>query len=270
MPKLDRSDISLHYEVTGDGPPILLLAGMLSDSASWGPLVPLLEPNFTVIRPDNRTTGRTTPWDASVTVQHMAQDAAALMEHLGHDRFHVAGHSMGGLMATEVAGLIPHGVQTLTILASAPVRVPRTMAVFDTLREIRHAPDGERLWLLALYPWIFRPAFFADPSNTDIALQAALNYPHAQSLSAMAHQIEALRGYRPTARLNEIRCSTKIVFAEHDLLIPESLGREAYAHIASVEQVTLPDAGHSIHWDAPDSVADHVIEFVGQNPIEGT
>lgn len=102
MPDLPLSDISLHYEVDGSGPPLLMLAGMLSDSASWGALAPLLSDHFTLIRPDNRSTGRTTPWDAETSVAQMARDALTLMEYLGHDTFHVVGHSMGGLMAMEL------------------------------------------------------------------------------------------------------------------------------------------------------------------------
>ncbi|MEO0391088.1 MAG: alpha/beta hydrolase, partial [Pseudomonadota bacterium] len=105
MPDVQLNDIQMHFEVQGEGPPVVLLAGMLSDSASWGPLVQPLAHHFTVVRPDNRTTGRTVPWDAPVSIGQMAQDAAALMRHLGHDTYHVVGHSMGGLMAMELAGL---------------------------------------------------------------------------------------------------------------------------------------------------------------------
>lgn len=259
MPDLALSGLNYHYEVTGDGPPLILLAGMLSDSASWTPLLPLLTPHFTLIRPDNRTTGRTTPWDARVSVGRMAEDALALMDHLGHAHFHVAGHSMGGLMGMELAGLAGPRVASLTILASGPVRVPRTMAVFDTLAEIRAQEGGETLWLKALYPWIFRPAFFADPANTEAALAGALAYPHAQSLPAMRHQIEALRSFRPCVRPAEIGTRTQVLFAEHDVLIPEAPSRAAFAQMPHITQDVIPDAGHSIHWDQPQAVADRII-----------
>ncbi len=268
MPELARDDITLHYEVDGDGPPLLLLAGMLSDSASWGALAPLLTPHYTVIRPDNRTTGRTTPWEAEVSVAHMARDAQALMRHLGIDRYHLAGHSMGGLMAMELSGLEGDVIASLTILASAPVRVPRTMAVFDTLLAIRKSEGDQSLWLRALYPWIFRPAFFADPQNMQLALDAALSYPYAQSTDAMAHQIEALRGFRPATRPADITCPTQVIFAADDLLIPEAAAREAFSAIPGIQQHTIPDAGHSIHWDAPKSVAERLLGFIDNNPIK--
>ena len=261
MPDLPLSDISLYYEVDGHGPPLLMLAGMLSDSASWGALAPLLSDHFTLIRPDNRSTGRTTPWDAETSVAQMARDALALMDELGHAKFHVVGHSMGGLMAMELFGLAPERIQAMSILASAPVRAPRTMAVFDALLAVRRAPEGAQLWLRALYPWVFAPGFFSDPTNTETALAAALAYPHAQSADAMAHQLEALRGFRPTVRPADLRCPTQVLHGAEDLLIPRADAEEAFAQIPNVTQTTLPNAGHSIHWDASEAVAQHLRQF---------
>lgn len=266
MPDLSLPDLSLHYAVEGSGPPMLMLAGMMSDSASWGALAPLLAPHFTLIRPDNRSTGRSTPWDAPISVATMARDALALMDHLGHDRFHAVGHSMGGLMAMELWGLAPERIAALSILASAPVRAPRTMAVFDALLAIRRAPEGERLWLRALYPWVFAPGFFTDPDNVETALAAALAYPHAQSAEAMAHQMEALRGFRPTVRPADLTCRCQVLHGAEDLLIPRAAAEAAFAAIPGVVQHTLPDAGHSIHWDAPEAVARHLCQFHQTTP----
>lgn len=266
MPDLQLSDVSLHYEVSGDGPPLMLLAGMLSDGATWLPLLPLLEPHFTVIRPDNRTTGRTTPWDAPVTVGQMADDALELIGHLGHDRIDIAGHSMGGLMGMEIAGLAgPEKVRSLTILASAPVRIPRGMAVFEALLAIRRSgPRGEEMWLRALYPWIFRPDFFADPANVPAALEAALAYPYAQSADAMELQMRALAGFRPRVKAGDIACPVQTVFAGQDVLIPNDAARKAFSAIRDVRHVVIEDAGHSLIWDAPEAVAERILSFVDQ------
>ena len=98
MPNLERGDVTLHYKVTGSGPPLLMLAGFMSDHASWTPLVPLLQNHFTCVMPDNRTTGQTAPRDAPASIDVMCRDGLALMDHLGHDRYHVIGHSMGGII----------------------------------------------------------------------------------------------------------------------------------------------------------------------------
>ncbi|QFT58310.1 Haloacetate dehalogenase H-1 [Sulfitobacter sp. THAF37] len=267
MPDLTLDDLSLHYEIEGDGPPLVLLAGMLSDNAAWTPLIPLLRDRFTLIRPDNRTTGRTTPVNAPATMNDMVQDVVALMDHLGHPRFHVAGHSMGGLMTLEVAGLFPDRVASATVMASGRVRSPRTTAVFEALLAIRRMPGGEEAWLRALYPWIFRPEFFAQPGSVEAALEAAQAYPYAQTADAMAHQLDAFKAFRPQARLSDIACPTLILYAAQDVLVPPALARPGFEGIADLREATVEDAGHSIVWDAPQSVVSHLDDFLSAHPF---
>ena len=261
MPEFTTEDVTLHYEVDGSGPPLVLIAGMMSDSASWGPLLPLLTPHFTVVRPDNRSTGRTRPWDAPAGIDLVARDAMALMRHLGHTRYHVAGHSMGGLVGLDIAGLAPEAVLSLGVLASSRTRAPRTVAVFESLLEIRRQSADPGLWLRALYPWAFRPGFFEDPAHVEAAVAAALAYPHGQSTEAMAHQVAALRRYRPAAALEEIRCPVLVLYAGQDVLIPLPGAADPLAGIADVTIQTIEDAGHSIHWDAPELVAAALVAF---------
>jgi len=248
MPECPHNDATIHYEISGSGPPLLLLAGMMSDSASWAP--------------DNRSTGRTRPAGRDVTVAQMVQDALAVMDHLGHAKFHVAGHSMGGLMSMELAALVPDRVASVGVLASGRVRVPRTMAVFDALLAIRRAPQGEEMWLRALYPWVFRPGFFEVAGQVDLAIAAARGYPYQQTVDAMALQVEALRGFRPVARPEAITCPTLVLYAGHDVLIPPAQARAGFAGIAQLTEVEIADAGHSIHWDAPEQVTDAMLGFL--------
>lgn len=267
MPELPLDDVTLHYEIDGSGPPLLLLAGMLSDSAAWAGVLPLIKDRFTVIRPDNRTTGRTTPWNAPADCSLMAQDALALMNHLGFAQFHVGGHSLGGLLSLEIAHLAPDQVATVTVLASGRVRSPRTAAVFDALLAVRRAPKGEEMWLRALYPWIFGNAFFDDAANIETALEAARAYPYAQSVDAMAHQIAAFRAFRPKSKPDQITCPTLVMYAGQDLMIPPVMAGPSFAAVPNLTEATIEHAGHSIIWDAPQEVAAHLSNFLAKHPI---
>ncbi|KIN62920.1 Lipolytic enzyme [Sulfitobacter noctilucicola] len=267
MPELKLSDITLHYEVDGSGPPVLLLAGMLSDNATWLPLVPLLSERFTVIRPDNRTTGRTEPKDAAADCALMAEDAMALMAHLGHEKFHVAGHSLGGLLSLEIAHTVPDRVATATVLASGRVRSPRTASLFSTLLAIRGAPEGEEMWLRAFYPWVFGNQFFEEPARIEEALIAARAYPHAQSFDAMKRQVAAFHAFRPKAKMAEITCPALVLYAGQDLMIPPDLARPSFAPIPDLTEATIEHAGHSIVWDAPTEVAAHLTSFLDANAL---
>ncbi|MFT5613278.1 MAG: pimeloyl-ACP methyl ester carboxylesterase [Granulosicoccus sp.] len=265
MPTLLTDDISLHYEIDGSGPPLLLIAGMVSDSASWQPIMPLLTDHFTVIRPDNRTTGRTTPWDAPTSMAHYANDCAALLDHLSYPRAHVLGHSMGGLIALHLATTHPSRIQTITLAASAPVRMARNTALFSALVDIRQSAAAPDLWLRAFFPWLFAPAVFDDPTAIDAAAEAALAYPYAQSAKAMRHQLNALKNYDPAA-IN-ISQPVQALLAENDLLIPMAMAQPALAGLSGLTTHIIPNAGHSIHWDAPHQVANHVLAFAKEHPI---
>lgn len=267
MPDLPLDDITLHYEIDGSGPPLMLLAGMLSDSATWTPLFPLLTDRFTVIRPDNRTTGRTEPKDAAADCALMAKDALALMDHLGFERFHCAGHSLGGLLTLELASAHPDRVASATVLASGRVRAPRTAALFDTLLAIRRAPEGEEMWLRALYPWIFGHRFFENLTNVETALEAALAYPHAQTMEAMARQIAAFRAFRPKAVPEQITSPTLILYAGQDIMVPPDAARASFEALPNAEHHVIGHAGHSIIWDATEDVAAHLHRFLSAHPI---
>ena len=67
---------------------------------------------------------------------------------------------------------------------------------------------------------------------------------------------------RPTIRAADVTCPVLTVFAGDDLLIPEEAGRAAFAAMPDVTQTTLPDAGHSLHWDKPAEVADLLTDFL--------
>ncbi|MEQ6249305.1 alpha/beta hydrolase [Sulfitobacter sp. HNIBRBA3233] len=257
MPTLEHDHIALHYEVSGDGPPLMLIAGMMSDSVSWAPLLPLLEPHFRVIRPDNRTTGRTTPWNAEASIDKFALDCAALVDRLSLGRAHVLGHSMGGMIGMRMAKSFPETVQSLTLAAAAPLRLERNVQLFKTLLAIRQSNAAPATWLHALYPWLFAPAIYETKGAIAQATAAALAYPYAQSAAAMAHQLAALDGYRPDA-LSDIACPMQALLGADDLLVPAEL---AQGTLGDVTTHVIEGAGHSVHWDQPEAVAAHLKTF---------
>lgn len=260
MPTLKRDNITLHYETSGDGPTLLLIAGMMSDSASWAPLVPLLESHFTLIRPDNRTTGQTIPWNAPASIDHVASDCAALVDHLSLGRAHVLGHSLGGMIGLRMAHRFPSTVKSLTLAAAAPIRLERNVALFRTLLAIRQSNAAPQVWLNALFPWLFAPALYETEGAIAQAATAALAYPYAQSAVAMAHQIAALDGYVPD-QIDKLDIPVQALLAADDLLMPQAIAQSV---LGGIPTHILPDAGHSIHWDAPQEVADHLRRFTEQ------
>ncbi len=100
---LETDGIRIVYDVTGEGPPVLLLHGGSVDSTWWGPLVPALARNHMVITMDSRGHGRSSFDDRPITYRCMADDTLALLDHLGIDRVDIVGWSDGGIIALDIA-----------------------------------------------------------------------------------------------------------------------------------------------------------------------
>lgn len=110
---------NLYYETHGDGAPLILLHGGLGLGSMFGELLPTLAANRKVIAVDLQGHGRTADVDRPLRLTLMADDVAALIDHLGIGPADVMGYSMGGGVALRVAIQHPNAVKKL-VLMSAP------------------------------------------------------------------------------------------------------------------------------------------------------
>ena len=113
-------DITIYYEEHGAGRPLILLHGGLGSGEMFGPIIPTLAKDHRVILPDLQGHGRTADIDRPIDVRLMADDIAALIDHLGLEDPDVVGYSLGGGVAFFVAVRHPDKVGRL-VMASAHV-----------------------------------------------------------------------------------------------------------------------------------------------------
>lgn len=122
---VDVGDVTLRVRTGGSGPPLLLLHGYPQNHLMWAQVAGTLADAFSIVTPDLRGYGGSTaPPDAAdhatYSKRAMAGDAVALMRHLGHARFDVAGHDRGGRAAYRLALDHPRAVRRLTVLDIVP------------------------------------------------------------------------------------------------------------------------------------------------------
>jgi pimeloyl-ACP methyl ester carboxylesterase len=126
MPYADLTSARIYYEVSGpqDGLPLLLIHGLGAQMAMWDPdLIAAFEQGgFRVIQFDNRDVGLSSTSPGPFALTDMAQDAHELVMHVGLDRVHVAGQSMGGMIAQQFAISYPEATLSMTSIYSAPNR----------------------------------------------------------------------------------------------------------------------------------------------------
>ena len=113
--------IDLYYETHGAGRPLILLHGGLGSGEMFGPILPALAEQHQVITPDLQGHGRTADIDRPIDIRLMADDIAALIEHLGLEKPDLVGYSLGGGVALQTAVKYPAMVGRL-VAASAHIR----------------------------------------------------------------------------------------------------------------------------------------------------
>jgi aminoacrylate hydrolase len=257
MPQFQHSGATIHYETAGSGRPLLLIAGTASDSASWGPLPPLL-PGRQLIMPDNRGSGRT-EYEGSFEVDDMVEDTAALLDHLGIAEADVVGHSLGGMIGLRLAARYPDRVRRLVTLTSANLPGAKERVLFrDMERHYFTMPPED--WFRLLFQWLFSPPFFADEANIAAAAAASSAYPYRQSPENFARQVRAIDRMEPED-LRRVRCPVLAVSGSLDLLVPPTAVTAGHKGVRNLTLATFP-AAHSIHWEAPQAVADAINGFL--------
>src|SRR3954464_9508760 len=113
-----RTGVTLNYEITGEGEPVLLITGTSGSIPLWGELAPRLAQDYQVIAFDNRGLGGSERGEGQITVASLAEDASALLEALEIPRAHVLGWSLGSAIIQELALAHPDRVASAVLSAA--------------------------------------------------------------------------------------------------------------------------------------------------------
>ncbi|MFK7878045.1 MAG: alpha/beta fold hydrolase, partial [Paracoccaceae bacterium] len=222
----------------------------------------LLEKEFQAIRPDNRTCGQTVPWNAPASMELWVQDLIALLDHLKHDRIHVVGHSLGGIIGWALAHHFPERVASLLMIGSSAIPAPRNGELFRALLDIRRSDAAAETWLRVLYPWLLRKEAFKDRDAINTAIAAGTAYPHAQTADAMELQLATLAKTDPTPFRAAPKVPCRAILSHDDLLVPFD---DAIGSLKGFDVVETSGLGHSLHWDDPDFIASEVRRMIDEN-----
>src|SRR5215218_10155060 len=109
--------LDLYYEEHGEGLPLVLLHGGIHAGEMFGAILPALSAGRRVINVDLQGHGHTADIDRPLRPEHMADDVAALIEHLGLERADVMGYSLGGEVAVRCAIQHPDRVRRLVVVS---------------------------------------------------------------------------------------------------------------------------------------------------------
>ena len=141
--RLERGGLVTAYAIEGAGPPVLLIHGAGARLDAWDGVVAALGGRFTTIRFDLRGHGDSSKPPGPYSAALFAEDALALLDHVGIGRCHVAGHSLDATVALRLALDAPDRVERLALLSAAAGRTEEErQRVLDRLAIVEHGIPG--------------------------------------------------------------------------------------------------------------------------------
>ena len=261
MPTAHVNDIDLNYVLEGEGEQtIVLINGLADDLVSWDFQVPaLLAAGHRVLRFDNRGIGESSAPAGPYTSRMLADDAKALVDHLGLTDFHLMGVSMGGMIAQEYALAYGEDLRSLTLACTyaAPGEFcSRMFAMWaDLAREM-----GVAFVMRHVSLWAFTVPFFetrtADAAEFEDAMAGL-----PMSFEAYLSQLNVIQQHDTTDRLGQVSVPTLVLAGEEDILIPVRLSRRLHDGIEGSRWATVP-GGHACLWESPDPFNTTFLDFV--------
>jgi pimeloyl-ACP methyl ester carboxylesterase len=250
MPILKRPDVNLHYELSGQGPPVLFIQGVGVVGEAWRPQVDVLSKSFRTLIFDHRGIGQSSRCTGAITIETMAEDARALLDEVGWDAAHVVGHSMGGVIAQQLALDGAARVRSLSLLCTfARGRDGARLTPWVLWMTLRTRLGTRRMRRRAFLEMLWSPEALgaADTDELAAGLAKLIGRDLADQPSILMKQVRALSRHDVSCRLAELaKIPTFVLSAERDPIALPRYGRALAAAIPGARFEELPEASHGV------------------------
>ncbi|WP_158292099.1 alpha/beta fold hydrolase [Paracraurococcus ruber] len=259
MPVVQRAGCTLHYWIEGSGPPLVLASGLGGTAEWWAPQAEAYARRFTLLRFDQRGTGASSRVPVA-SVEEMAADLVAILDHAGIGRARMLGHSTGGAIGIAMALDHPQRLSSLVVYASTTHGDAYRRRVF-ALRKLLHAQGGVAAYAqytsLLLYPPYWINAHDGRLAAMEAAAGAGLG-----SAEVQGSRLDAILRFDRRAEFGRIGIPVRVVCADDDILTPRYFSEEFARLIPGAEAVFVPRGGHALSRTEPALFDDAVLPFL--------
>ena len=232
------------YRVAGRGRPVVLIHGLGGSGRWWDRNIAGLATRFQVHVIDLVGFGESRGRRTRVAVADAAALVAAWMDSAGLERAAMVGHSMGGLIAADLAAGMPGRVERLVLVAAAVFFSPASLPsrAIGLARAVRYTSP-------TILPLLAVDAYRAGPRTVWAAARELL----ATGAEGM---------------LGRVAAPTLVVWGEHDTVVPLATGERIARLLPQAELAVIPRAGHNPMWDRPLEFNRLVMTFLSDDPAE--
>lgn len=249
MPHAAVNGIEIAYEVMGDGPPLLMLAGLGGAGRSWGAHRERFATEFTTIVPDHRGTGDSTPALDGYTIEAHATDMAELLRALEAAPAHVVGSSTGGAIGQLMALDHPDVVRSLCLVSSWAGPDDYFERQFAVRKRVLLG-EGVAAYADASALFLFAPSFaVSQPEVVRAWRDKAVS--GTKNPEIMARRIDMIVAHDQRARLRDVEVPTMVLVGSEDICTPPHASRELAGLIPDAT-LEVMDAGHLVYNERPE------------------
>lgn len=266
MSQAQLTDVLCYYEEHGRGEPIVLIPGLGCSCRIWDPVVTPLSEQFCTLAVDMRGVGRSTPYRTPHRVRDYAADIIELLDHLQIERAHVAGISLGGIIAQRLAVDHPSRVNRLTLISCAhrfgPYLREMALLVGHTLRRFPKELFERTMDILGSSP------LYLDENPHVIGVDPNPDQPVSRKV--LVEQLRCLMSSELHHEEYHIQAPTLVLAGEYDVLIPNCYQRQMASEIPDSRFVLMRGAGHNPLLECPQCVLPILRRFFKDGVVDET
>lgn len=259
MPYIKVDGVSLYYEETGKGEPIVLLHGLGADHHMFQKEVDFLKRNYRVITMDFRGHGMSSK-PSHYTLNDHIHDAISLMDFLGIDRFHLLGASMGSYIAQGLAINFPERIHKLIlVVAKAHGKTSSTQELIEAHWEELNGLSGEE-FTNVFDKYVFHNLNAVKEEGERNAGQSIVLTPEEHEIAS-----KALLDFDFREDLSKVTAQTLIISGKFDGLNPPKRGEEIANLIPESTFVIFEKSGHAPAVEEEEKYQSTVLDFLLDN-----
>lgn len=258
--------VELHWTERGSGSPLVVLHGLSDSQLTWSSITSRLALRYRVIGLDLPGCGLSARPDASYSLDWQARLVCSWLDHIGLKRFDVVGHSYGGGVAMWLLLFRATSIRKLALIAPGGLGIEvgrwlRLASFFGFLE-----PGGQRLIGPITRLLTYRYGSLLSAADRENLCRMNALPGTGRAFARTVRDVIDWRGQRRlfSQRAHEIHQlpSIALFWGEHDRVIPISQGEALCAALDNCSLYRLPNAGHFLHWQVPQALADALLAYL--------
>ncbi len=269
MPRASVNGIDIYYQVRGRGEPLVLIQGMGSPGSGWFFQYSAFARSYKVIVLDSRGAGRSSKPGEQYSIKTMADDVIGLMDHLGVDKAHILGASMGGMIAQEIAINYPQRVHKLVLActtagvddAGMRMMMQRSIGLGDGASEADMGSMDARM-MGKVMGTVTALSFNRRMYRTFFIPAAKLYFRYGRIAEGVLGQLRSVASHSTLDRLGQIKAPTLVIAGTEDKIIPPQSSDILAKNIAGAKQVKVEGGSHSFFIEMHGRFNREVLEFL--------